>query len=62
MPNEMIYSSEFIDIRADNDKKQVHIELSTSGYRPKYVSLFVEDAAELDRIIAALQRAKSALA
>ncbi|MFC5404965.1 hypothetical protein [Cohnella soli] len=61
MPNEMIYSSEFIDIRADNDKKQVHIELSTSGYRPKYVSLFVEDAAELDRIIDALQSARSVL-
>lgn len=61
MPSHMIYTTENIDISADSDKKHVHIELSTSGYRPKYVSLFIDDRQELDRIIAALQQAKNAL-
>jgi hypothetical protein len=55
--NQIIYSTEFIDISSDNDKKQVHIELSSSGYRPKYVSLFIDNREELDHIIDALQKA-----
>ncbi|QMV43151.1 hypothetical protein [Cohnella cholangitidis] len=61
MANQMIYSTENIDISADSDKKQVHIELASSGYRPKYVSLFIDDRDELERIIQALQTAKSSL-
>ncbi|MCD9020876.1 hypothetical protein [Cohnella silvisoli] len=62
MASQMIYSTEFIDISADAEKKHVHIELSSSGYRPKYVSLFIENRAELERIIDALQSAKAHLA
>ncbi|QJD87076.1 hypothetical protein [Cohnella herbarum] len=61
MASRMIYTTEFIDISADNDKKQVHIELSSSGYRPKYVSLFIDNREELERIIDALQTAKASL-
>lgn len=55
-----IYSSENIDISVDPDKHHVQLELSSSGYRPKYVSVFIEDAAELERVIEALQQARSA--
>ena len=61
MASQMIYTTEFIDISADRDKKQVHIELSSSGYRPKYVSLFIDTCEELERIIEALQTAKASL-
>jgi hypothetical protein len=58
--NQVIYTTEWIDISSDSDKRQVHIELSSSGYRPKYVSLFIDDREELDRIIEALLKAKGA--
>lgn len=61
MAGQMIYTTEFIDISADRDKRQVHIELSSSGYRPKYVSLFIDSREELERIIEALQTAKASL-
>jgi hypothetical protein len=44
----IIYSAENIDISADDEKKHVHIELSTSGYRPKFVSHYIETITELD--------------
>ncbi|WP_256758945.1 hypothetical protein [Cohnella sp. WQ 127256] len=59
--SQMIYTTEFIDISADSEKKHVHIELSSSGYRPKYVSLFIDNSQELDQIIDALQKAKAYL-
>ncbi len=58
MASQMIHTTEFIDFSADNDKKQVHIELSSSGYRPKYVSLFIDNREELEQIIDALRKAK----
>lgn len=61
MASQMIYTTEFIDISADDEKKHVHIELSSSGYRPKYVSLFIESRSELEQIIEALQKAKAHL-
>lgn len=61
MANKMIYTTENIDISADDEKKHVHIELSSSGYRPKYVSLFIENRIELEQIIEALQQAKAHL-
>ncbi len=61
MAYKMIYSTENIDISADNEKKHIHIELSSSGYRPKFVSHYIENPAELDRLIEALQEAKAFL-
>ncbi|MFB9280206.1 hypothetical protein [Cohnella cellulosilytica] len=61
MANRMIYSTEEIDISADSDKRLVRIELSSSGYRQRYVSIVIEEREELERIIAALQEAGSAL-
>jgi len=61
MASQKIYSTECMEISADNEKKHVHIELSSSGYRPKYVSLFIDTREELEQIIAALQQAKEAL-
>jgi hypothetical protein len=59
LANHIIYSNENIDISADNEKNHVHIELSSSGYRPKFVSHFIESVTELDQIIAALQEART---
>jgi hypothetical protein len=61
LANKIIYSNENIDISADNEKNHVHIELSSSGYRPKFVSHFIESVTELDQIIAALQEARTYL-
>ncbi|MFC4302293.1 hypothetical protein [Cohnella boryungensis] len=62
MANRLLYSSESLDIHADSEKKLVRIELSSSGYRPKYVAIAIEDRDELERIIQALQEARSSLA
>jgi len=62
LANRLIYSTESIDISADDGKKQVRIELSSSGYRERYVAVYVEEADELDRIISALQEARASLA
>jgi hypothetical protein len=61
LANKMIYTTENIDISADDEKKHVHIELSSSGYRPKFVSHYIEKLADLEQIIAALQEAKAYL-
>ncbi|RED63515.1 hypothetical protein [Cohnella phaseoli] len=61
MASRMVYSTEEIDISADSDKRLVRIELSSSGYRQRYVSLVIEEREELERIIAALQEAKASL-
>jgi len=61
MASRLIYSTEELDISADSDKKHVRIELSSSGYRQRFVSLVVEDREELERIIRALEEAKASL-
>ncbi len=61
MANRLIYSTEEIDISADDDKRLVRVELSSSGYRQRFVSIVIEEREELERIIAALQEAGSAL-
>jgi hypothetical protein len=61
LANTKIYSTENIDISADKVKKHIHIELSSSGYRPKFVSHYIESIAELDQLISALQEAKAFL-
>ncbi|PRX74141.1 hypothetical protein B0G52_102166 [Cohnella sp. SGD-V74] len=61
MANRMIYSTEELDISADSDKRLVRIELASSGYRQRYVSLVIEEREDLERIIAALQEAKASL-
>lgn len=61
MANKMLYTTENIDISADDEKKHVHIELSSSGYRPKFVSHYIESITELEQLIAALQEAKAYL-
>jgi hypothetical protein len=61
LANTKIYSTENIDISADEVKKHIHIELSSSGYRPKFVSHYIVSIAELDQLISALQEAKAFL-
>ncbi|MDG0812115.1 hypothetical protein [Cohnella rhizosphaerae] len=53
-----IYAGEQLLISADPAKGHVHIELSSTGYRERYVSLYVERAEELQEMIDALVRAK----
>jgi uncharacterized membrane protein len=61
LANQVIYSTENIDISTDIEKKHIHIELSTSGYRPKFVSHYIENITELDQLIEALQKARAHL-
>jgi hypothetical protein len=61
LANKIIYTTENIDISADDEKKHVHIELSSSGYRPKFVSHYIENLEDLEQIIEALQEAKAYL-
>ncbi|MDI4646653.1 hypothetical protein [Cohnella hashimotonis] len=56
-----IYAGEQMQISADPAKGHVHIELSSTGYRERYVSLYVERAEELQEIIEALVLAKQHL-
>lgn len=57
-----IYSGEQMLISADPAKGHVHIEMSSTGYRERYVSLYIERPEELQEIIDALVRAKAHLA
>ncbi len=61
MSNNVLYSTDNILIVANQDKRHVQLELSTSGYRPKFVTHYIESRAELDELIAALQQARAYL-
>jgi len=61
MANTILYNSENILIAANDEKQHIMIELSSSGYRPKFVSHYIESREELEQLIDALQKAKSAL-
>lgn len=61
MSNNILYSTDNILIVANQDKKHLQLELSTSGYRPKFVTHYIESRAELDELIAALERARDQL-
>lgn len=54
-----IYSTDEITVSADDEKHHVHIELSSSGYRPRYVSVYIEKQSELDELIEALKIART---
>ncbi len=56
-----IFNNEQLHVSADDVRHHVQIEVSSTGYRPKYVSLFVENFSELDEIISALTRAREFL-
>ncbi|WP_027087558.1 hypothetical protein [Cohnella panacarvi] len=61
MSNNVLYSTDNILIVANKAKRHVQLELSTSGYRPKFVTHYIESRAELDELIAALERARAHL-
>jgi hypothetical protein len=61
MSNSILYSTENILIVANKDKNHVQLELSSSGYRPKFVTHYIENRAELDDLIAALEQARDHL-
>lgn len=61
MSNNVLYSTDNILIVASKDKRHVQLELSTSGYRPKFVTHYIESRAELDELIAALEQARTHL-
>lgn len=56
-----LYSTEQLDVHVDSEKKTVQIETASSGYRPRYVTVDIEDPAELDRLIEALTQAREYL-
>ncbi|WEK53674.1 MAG: hypothetical protein P0Y55_13960 [Candidatus Cohnella colombiensis] len=59
MANHIIYDTDHFLIVANTDKNYVQVELSSSGYRPKFVSHFIESRKELEELIAALEKAKT---
>lgn len=59
--NKVILNNENILITANDEKNHVMLELSTSGYRPRIVSVYLSTEQEIDTIIEALTAAKQAL-
>lgn len=55
------YSTDNVMIVANRDKKHVQLELSSSGYRPKFVTHYIESRDELNELIAALEKARAHL-
>jgi hypothetical protein len=53
-----ILQEEQISIFADDEQKNILLEVSSSGYRPKYVTLHLDKKEDIDRIIEALIKAK----
>jgi ribosome maturation factor RimP len=53
-----ILQEEQISILADGEQKKILLEVSSSGYRPKYVTLHLDKTEDIDRIIEALIKAK----
>jgi len=56
-----ILQEELVSVIADDENKQVMVELSSSGYRPRYVTLHLSKKEEVDQIINALVKAKEYL-
>jgi len=50
-----------IQIVYDDAKRHVLLELSSGGYRERYVATHLENAADIDDIVAALLEAKRRL-
>ncbi|WP_309118883.1 hypothetical protein [Paenibacillus sp.] len=51
-----------IQIVYDDAKRHVLLELSSGGYRERYVATHIDDPGEIDDIVAALLEAKRRLA
>jgi len=52
---------EHVQIVFDDVRRLVMLELSSGGYRERYVTAHFDDPADIDRIIAALEEAKRRL-
>lgn len=61
MSLQKLYEGDSILITADDLKNHVLMEISSSGYRPRYVSMYIESQKEIDDLIEALNKAKSYL-
>jgi selenocysteine lyase/cysteine desulfurase len=56
-----ILQDEQISIMADIQNKNIQFEVSSSGYRTKYITVHLNKKEEIDRIIEALTKAKEYL-
>jgi len=61
MPLISILQDEQITVVADDEKKNILLELNSSGYRPRFVTVHLTNKDEIDRIIDALQKAREYL-
>lgn len=52
---------EQIAVIADNERKNVMLELNSSGYRPRFVTVHLKTEAEIDELMEALSKAKAYL-
>lgn len=62
MASELLYSSEYLDVRADYGRKQLYIDTASSGYQPKYVTVVIDNIRDLDQLIETLQAARANMA
>ncbi|WP_409345768.1 hypothetical protein [Paenibacillus sp. MBLB4367] len=56
-----VLSMEQLEIVVDDERKQCMIELSSSGSVPRYVTLHIDEAEQLETIIRALKEARQIL-
>lgn len=56
-----VYSTENLDVHVDPDRKCVQLEASSSGYRPRYVTVEIDSLQELNRLIEALTDARNSM-
>jgi hypothetical protein len=56
-----VYTTEYLDVHVNEEKKLVQIETASSGYRPRYVTVDFENLNELNKLIEALKKAREFL-
>lgn len=56
-----LFQDDQIAIIADDEKRSVMLELNSSGYRPRYVTVHLNSDEEIDKLIEALSRAREYL-
>lgn len=56
-----LFQDDQVSIVADDEKKNIMLELNSSGYRPRYVTLHLSNKEEIDNLIETLLKAKEYL-
>lgn len=62
MASQLLYSSEYLDVRADYERKHLYLDTASSGYQPKYVTVVIDSVQHLDQLIEALKTTRANMA